>query len=80
MDLVKTRAQVLQEGKTHNGIGFKRGLHTINIFNETYAAGGGMKKFYSKLDAFVARTVSYTTFRIWGFLYFYDWINPDARR
>jgi hypothetical protein len=26
------------------------------------------------------RTVTYTTARIWGFLYFYDWINPDARR
>jgi len=80
MDLVKTRAQVLQEGKTYTGIGFKRGLHTINIFNETYAAGGGMKKFYSKLDAFAIRTVGYTTARIWGFLYFYDWINPDPRR
>lgn len=43
-------------------------------------AGGGVKKFYSKLDAFFLRTVSYTTARIWAFGYFYDWINPDARR
>lgn len=32
------------------------------------------------MDAFFMRTVAYTTARIWGFLYFYDWINPDPRR
>jgi hypothetical protein len=26
------------------------------------------------------RTFSYTTARVWSFLYFYDWINPDPRR
>ena len=35
---------------------------------------------YSSFDAFFLRTVTYTTARIWGFLYFYDLINPDARR
>jgi hypothetical protein len=79
-DLVKTRSQILQEGKGHIGFGFKRGIHGSNIFNETFAAGGGLRKFYSKLDAFFMRTVAYTTCRTWGFLYFYDWINPDARR
>jgi len=44
------------------------------------AAGGGHRKFYSKLDAFFLRTTAYTTARVSGFLYFYDWINPDARR
>lgn len=80
MDMVKTRCQVLQEGKGHVGIGFRRGMHGINVFNEIMAAGGGYRKFYSKLDAFAMRTVAYTTARIWGFLYFYDWINPDPRR
>ena len=32
------------------------------------------------MDAFVVRTLTYTTARVWGFLYFYDWINPDPRR
>ena len=80
MDLVKTRTQILQEGKGFTGIGFRRGLHTTNVFTETLAAGGGYKKFYSKFDAFLLRTVAYTTARVGGFLYFYDWINPDARR
>jgi len=39
-----------------------------------------MKEFYSKWDAFAMRTMTYTTARIWGFLYFYDWINKDPRR
>ena len=70
----------MQEGKGFTGIGFRRGLHSINVFNDTLAAGGGFKKFYSSLDAFFIRTVAYTTARVWGFLYFYDWINPDPRR
>jgi len=39
-----------------------------------------MRRFYSSIDAFVIRTFAYTTARVWGFCYFYDWINPDARR
>ena len=71
---------MLQEGKGHVGIGFRRGMHGANVYNEISAAGGGLRKFYSKLDAFFIRTVAYTTARTWGFLYFYDWINPYARR
>ena len=37
-------------------------------------------KFYSKLDAYLLRTFTYTTARIWGFLYFYDMVNHDPRR
>ena len=29
LDLVKTRTQLLQEGKGFTGIGFRRGLHSI---------------------------------------------------
>lgn len=24
--------------------------------------------------------MAYTTARVWGFLQFYDWLNPDPRR
>lgn len=71
---------MLQEGKGHTGIGFKRGIFGFNVMKETMAAGGGIRKFYSKLDAFFMRTVAYTTTRLGCFLYFYDWINPDPRR
>lgn len=39
-----------------------------------------MRKMYSSLDGFVFRTMAYTTARLSGFLYFYDWLNPDPRR
>lgn len=32
------------------------------------------------IDAFLVRTVGYTTARVWAFSYFYDWFNPDPRR
>jgi dicarboxylate transporter 10 len=32
------------------------------------------------MDAFLIRTLTYTTARTWSFLYFYDRINPDPRR
>lgn len=35
---------------------------------------------YTGIDGFIARTVTYTTARVWGFLYFYDKLNTDPRR
>lgn len=52
----------------------------MQILEETYNAGGGLRKFYSKFDAFLIRTVAYTTARTWGFLYVYDKVNQDPRR
>ena len=53
--------------KGFTGIGFRRGLHSFNVFNDMYAAGVGWKIFYSSFDAFFLRIVTYTTARIWGF-------------
>lgn len=46
-DLVKIRAQVLQEGKTFNGIGWQRGWHFAQIFDEIHSTGGGLSKFWT---------------------------------
>lgn len=35
---------------------------------------------FLRFDAFLIRTVAYTTARVWGFTYFYDKINKDPRR
>jgi len=80
MDLVKVRIQLLQEGRIFNGIGMHRGYYPFQIAEEIYAAGGGYLKMITSVDAFVAKTMAYTTARVWGFLYFYDWLNPDPRR
>jgi hypothetical protein len=71
---------MLQEGKVYVGIGFQRGIHPMAIFDEIYAQGGGMRRFFTSLDGFLIRTMAYTTARVWGFLTFYDWINNDPRR
>lgn len=39
-----------------------------------------MRRFYTSLDGFVIKTMAYTTARVWSFLLFYDWLNPDPRR
>lgn len=39
-----------------------------------------MRKFYHGFDAFIMRTLTYTTARVGCFCYFYDWMNPDSRR
>lgn len=80
LDLIKVRQQMLQEGKTFHGLGFQRGDNPIAVFNEISLQGGGMKKFYTSYEGFLARTVLYTTARTGCFLYFYDWINKDPRR
>jgi len=79
-DLVKTRAQVMQEGKSFTGLGFQKGFQPGPMLEEIHRSGGGMRRFYTSLDGFVAKTMVYTTARIWSFLYFYDWLNPDPRR
>ena len=59
---------------------FRKGWHPLNIGSDILKAGGGYKKFYSSWDAYILRTTAFTTARSGGFLYFYDWINPDPRR
>lgn len=71
---------MLQEGKVYVGLGFQRGIHPGQIFEEIYNQGGGMRKYYSSIDGFLIRTMAYTSARVWGFLTFYEWINKDPRR
>ena len=52
----------------------------MQVFNEIHASGGGIQKMFTCWDGFVVKTMAYTTARVWGFLYFYDWLNPDPRR
>ena len=71
---------MLQEGKVFGGIAFQRGFSGTHVFNEIHRQGGGYRKFYTSFDGFVAKTMAYTTARVWGFLLFYDKLNPDPRR
>jgi len=80
MDLVKVRSQLLQEGKPFNGLFFQKGFSPSRVFNEIHATGCGVRGMFCGMDGWLTRTIGYTTARLWGFLYFYDKINPDPRR
>lgn len=79
-DLIKVRSQMLQEGKTFNGIGLYRGYNAYTIFEEISKAGGSYKTWYTAWDGFFARTFTYTTCRVWAYLFFLDRMNKDPRR
>jgi len=62
------------------GLGWQRGYHPMQVGQEIMNAGGGFRKFWTAFDAFFLRTMAFTTARVAGFGYFYDWINSDPRR
>lgn len=80
LDLIKTRSQMLQEGKTFTGLGFQRGIHPGPIYREIANSGPGYIKFYTSYEGFALKTLAYTNARLFFFGYFYDWVNPDSRR
>lgn len=46
LELLKVRAQLLQEGRRLHGFGFDRGVPTFRIFNEIMETGVGMTGFW----------------------------------
>jgi len=79
-DLLKVRSFMLQEGKTFNGLGTERGYNFLQLSREIIKQGGGYKVWFSSYEGFFARTLAYTSSRIWAYLYFYDRLNKDPRR
>ncbi len=43
LELLKVRAQLLQEGRRHHGWGFDRGVPTFRVFNEIIESGAGLR-------------------------------------
>lgn len=80
LDLLKVRAQMLQEGKTYNGMGIQRGYNTYRLFSEINKSGAGYKTWFTSWEGFLARTFSYTTARLSCYLWFFDRLNKDPRR
>lgn len=46
LDLIKVRSQMLQEGKTFNGLSFQRGYNPFQLFEEIHSQGRGIRQFY----------------------------------
>jgi hypothetical protein len=45
-ELLKVRAQLLQEGRRLHGFGFDRGVPTFRVVNEIIDSGVGLKGFW----------------------------------
>jgi hypothetical protein len=46
LELLKVRAQLLQEGRRLHGWGWERGVPTIRIFNEIVESGSGLRALW----------------------------------
>jgi hypothetical protein len=80
LDLIKVRAQCMQEGKTFNGLGIQRGYNSYQLFSEISHAGGAYKTWYTSYEGFFLKTFAYTNARIGAYLWFFDRLNHDPRR
>lgn len=80
LDLLKVRAQMLQEGKNFNGMGIQRGYNPYQLYTEIAQAGATYKTWFTSWEGFLARTLTYTTARISCYLWFFDRLNKDPRR
>jgi hypothetical protein len=46
LELMKVRAQLLQEGRRLHGHGFDRGVPTVRVFNEIIESGAGLRSLW----------------------------------
>ncbi len=46
LELLKVRAQLLQEGRRHHGWGWDRGVPTVRVFNEIIDSGAGLRSLW----------------------------------
>jgi hypothetical protein len=47
LELLKVRAQLLQEGRRLHGFGFDRGVPTFRVLNEIIDSGAGIKGLWT---------------------------------
>ena len=53
LELLKVRAQLLQEGRRLHGFGFDRGAPSIRIFNEIIEGGYGLRSFWKGYNKYI---------------------------
>jgi hypothetical protein len=78
-ELLKVRAQLLQEGRRLHGGGFDRGAPTIRIYNEIIESGAGLRGFWAGFDSLIVRSLWYGGFRPYFWSLFYNLFNKDPR-
>jgi hypothetical protein len=80
LELLKVRAQLLQEGRSLHGWGFERGVPTVRVFNEIMDSGAGLRGLWTGYDSLLVRSIWYGGWRSYFWSYCYNYINKDPRR
>jgi hypothetical protein len=78
-ELLKVRAQLLQEGRLSNGWSVNRGQPTMRMFYEIIDSGAGIRGLFRGLDTIIARTIVTSASRTFFWCNIYNKINDDPR-
>lgn len=78
-ELLKIRAQLLQEGRLSNGFSINRGQPTMRMFYEIIDSGAGIRGLFRGLDSLIARTIVISASRTYFWCSIYNNLNTDAR-
>lgn len=79
LDLLKARAQILQEGRVIHGYQQFRGVPSFFMGNEIYDSGSGMRGYWTGFDSIVVKSLVFGASRSFFWCYIYNYFNSDAR-
>jgi hypothetical protein len=78
-ELLKVRAQLIQEGRKLHGFGLERGVPSTRLFYEIVDSGVGLKGLWAGFDSLFVRSIWYGGLRSYSWCYFFNKINKDPR-
>lgn len=78
-ELLKVRAQLLQEGSLNHGWSINRGQPTVRLSYEIIDSGAGLRGFYTGLDSLIARSLFQSSARTFFWCNIYNYFNIDPR-
>jgi hypothetical protein len=79
-ELVKTRSQLLQEGRVVHGWNQYRGVPSIRLIYEVVDSGAGVRGLWKGLDTVIVKSLATGFSRTYLWCLIYNYTNPDPRR
>ena len=78
-DLLKCRAQLLQEGRTHHGFSAYRGVPMFRMAYEIIDSGSGIRGLWTGFNTVVLKSFYFAAIRLYMWTMIYNKFNSDAR-
>ena len=79
-ELLKVRAQLLQEGRKLHGFGTERGVPMVRTLESIIESGSGIRGLYTGFDTLFIRSLWYGGFRCYLWCSLFNYVNKDPRR